>query len=105
MRKTKGASTKAERDISITPEGLWVQDLQKKELKINIPWGTIGSMIRSLVTNLPGRGRKPKISSRALSNLVRTTKGQSHVPTRHLKDDLMKAGISAPVATIKTCTE
>uniref|UniRef100_A0A3Q3JQ14 Sleeping Beauty transposase HTH domain-containing protein n=1 Tax=Monopterus albus TaxID=43700 RepID=A0A3Q3JQ14_MONAL len=52
----------------------------KKISKIfNIPRDTIGSIIRKFKTyrtaaNLPGRGRKPTISSRALSNLVRTAK-------------------------------
>ena len=44
---------------------------------------------------------KPKISSRALSNLVRTTKRNPRVTARHLQDDLMKAGTSVSVATIR----
>ena len=49
----------------------------------------------------PGRERKPNISSRALSNLVRTTKRNPRATARHLQDDLMKAGTSASVATIR----
>uniref|UniRef100_A0A3Q3J5B5 Uncharacterized protein n=1 Tax=Monopterus albus TaxID=43700 RepID=A0A3Q3J5B5_MONAL len=52
-----------------------------KELpqKFNIPSFTTGSIIRKFKTcgtaaNLPDHGRQPKISSRALSNLVRTAK-------------------------------
>uniref|UniRef100_A0A8P4GBZ6 Uncharacterized protein n=1 Tax=Dicentrarchus labrax TaxID=13489 RepID=A0A8P4GBZ6_DICLA len=47
---------------------------------------TIGSIIRKFKTygtaaNLPGCGRKPNISLRALSNLVRTTKRNPCVTT------------------------
>lgn len=50
--------------------------------------------------NLLGRERKSNISSRAISNLVRTTKRNPRV-TRHLLDDLMKTGTSVSVATIR----
>uniref|UniRef100_A0A8C1S553 Transposase Tc1-like domain-containing protein n=1 Tax=Cyprinus carpio TaxID=7962 RepID=A0A8C1S553_CYPCA len=79
----------------------------KKISKIfNILRDTIGSIISKFKTygtaaNLPGRGRKPTISSRALSNLVRTAKKTPRVTTRQLQDDLMKAGTSASVATIR----
>ena len=102
--KDKGASTKAERgNYFIKPEGPWVSE---DFTKMYIPRDTIGSIIRKFKTyeaasNLPGRGRKPSISSRALSNLVRTTRRNPCVTARHLQDDPMKAGTSASVATIR----
>ena len=62
--------------ISSHLKGLGYKKISKK---FKIPRDTIGSIIRKFKTygtaaKLPGCGRKSNISSRALSNLVRTTK-------------------------------
>lgn len=58
-------------------------------------------MLKSYVTadKMSGHGRKPKISFKAFSSLVTTTK--PHVTARHLLDDLKKGGTSASVATLR----
>lgn len=104
MGKTKELPQKLREEIiSSHLKGLGYKKISKI---FNIPRDTIGSIIRKFKTygtaaNLPGRGRKPTISSRALSNLVRTAKKTPRVTARQLQDDLMKAGTSASVATIR----
>lgn len=77
---------------------LWCMKISKRT---NIPRDTIKSrrMLKSYVTadKMPGHGRKPKISFKAFSSLVRTT----NVTARHLLDDLKKGGTSASVATLR----
>ncbi|KAL0152022.1 hypothetical protein M9458_052667 [Cirrhinus mrigala] len=104
MGKTKELPQKLREEIiSSHLKGLGYKKISKR---FNIPRDTIGSIIRKFKTygtaaNLPGRGRKLTISSRALSNLSRTAKKNSRVTARQLQDDMMKAGTSASVATIR----
>ena len=104
--KDKGASTKAEREDYFITRWRAFLGYKKISKKNHIPRETIGSIIRKFKTygaaaNLPGHGREPNISSRALTNFVRTTQRNPCVTARHLQDDLMKAGTSASVATIR----
>ena len=76
MGKTKELPQKLREEIiSSQLKGFGYDKISKK---INIPGDTIGSIIRRFKTygtaaNFPDCGRMLKISSMALSNLVRTT--------------------------------
>uniref|UniRef100_A0A3Q3KB45 Uncharacterized protein n=1 Tax=Monopterus albus TaxID=43700 RepID=A0A3Q3KB45_MONAL len=104
MGKTKELPQKLREEIiSSHLKGLGYKKISKR---FNIPRDTTGRIIRKFKTygtaaNLPGRGRKPTISSRALSNLVRTAMKNPRVTARQLQDDMMKAGTSASVETIR----
>ena len=101
MDKTKELPQKLREEIiSLHLKGIGY----KKICQIfNIPRDAVRSIIRKFkfmaqLKTCLARGKKPNISSRALSNLIRMTKKNPHVTAKCLQDALYR---SPSVATIR----
>lgn len=104
MVKTKELPQELREEIiSLHLKGSGYKKISKN---LNVSKTTIGSIVRKFqaygaAANLPGRGRKPKISNKCLRNLIRKTKKNPFISLKDLQDDLMKAGTYVSVTTIR----